>query len=790
MKLARPVSDHFAFAAMDGIDWGSDSHNSSGSQSGDRSVLVKPVVSKLGEQDGDWFSETAESDFSDFDDESTRTNSKKKKKRRQRKRPSEKPDKEDDLFSEADTIYSTKSHRTRATRPEIKSVVKSGIQFEFGKSLDFDDDDDFCSDFDPEADESVNSHGTTRRKAQEERKKTRESKAHAGKQSSKKDRRKKKKSLLGDPEDFTSDIDSEFEGSVASTTTKKKKKKKKSLLGEPEDFADDIDSEFEGSVATNTKKKKKDRRSTLPVQLSDAEKDGKRPIRGRRTTLPAQLSDEEEDGKRSIRGRRTTLPVQLSDEEEDAKPHFDKGKNRRPSMANSSVEDKNQRPSITNTNIEERSVRGRRRSTASGLMRNPSQLSLSRSLCDNDRTPSQRSLHSTKSEKTKRSPDEREERSRRGRRSSIADEEDSKRSKSKGEKKKAKKRDSLLGEEDSDDDCESELDMSRRTKSSSKSKESSPLEKDAECNETTRERRSSLGNLDSLENEHSVRGRGRSILPGMDESERSRRRERSLARSSWREKEKFRAKGGSDFDSILDKKFEQAQDANRRRELLDLSRKGPVRALSRQRSSSTQRSETTSRLDSLLGGKDEEVDEIANRDSSVQRKRRPSALGSACSSSESLYGSTVELETGCDDNSYLPSGLGGSRRPSIRSRVPENGGAMHRQPSLKDVLKADLEEGMRRTDSNGMLPDKYNPNMGKIYGGAMGAGPGADVLRQRSASASRSRDYNTGGKHESTIDDIFKSRRLRGEVTRTRTKTGKDSAKKKKKSLKDRLLFR
>jgi hypothetical protein len=107
---------------------------------------------------------------------------------------------------------------------------------------------------------------------------------------------------------------------------------------------------------------------------------------------------------------------------------------------------------------------------------------------------------------------------------------------------------------------------------------------------------------------------------------------------------------------------------------------------------------------------------------------------------------------------------------------------------LKDLLKAELQEGIR-ADSTGMLPDKYNPNRSKIYGSGIGAGPGADVLRQRSASAARTRD--TIGKHESTIDDIFKSRRLRGEVTRGRTKTEKDAkSQKKKRSLKDTIFRR
>jgi hypothetical protein len=101
-----------------------------------------------------------------------------------------------------------------------------------------------------------------------------------------------------------------------------------------------------------------------------------------------------------------------------------------------------------------------------------------------------------------------------------------------------------------------------------------------------------------------------------------------------------------------------------------------------------------------------------------------------------------------------------------------------RRPSLREIIKSEV-----------LNPDKSKTNttqynFDKIYG-SCGPGMGTADSFRRSQSVPRNRE---AGKHEGAVDDIFKNRRLRGEVDHSRNKKGKNvKEEKKKKTLKDSL---
>lgn len=242
-----------------------------------------------------------------------------------------------------------------------------------------------------------------------------------------------------------------------------------------------------------------------------------------------------------------------------------------------------------------------------------------------------------------------------------------------------------------------------------------------------------------------------------------------MARSAWREKEKEKEKaktnGHNDFDSMLDQKAQDSQKNLSRKEILDESRKGPVRSMSRQRECRPSETRSSRALGDTLDDQSDTDDDL-NYDS--------------CS----VYGSIAELENGSGMSrrgSYLPTTLGASTRRNSTfncSSTDESGMAM-RRPSLREIIKAEVLNPDRSKTST----PQYS--FDKIYGSGPGLGTADVDSIRRSQSVPRNRE---AGKHEGAVDDIFKNRRLRGEVDHSRNKKGKNvKEEKKKKTLKDSL---
>jgi hypothetical protein len=140
-------------------------------------------------------------------------------------------------------------------------------------------------------------------------------------------------------------------------------------------------------------------------------------------------------------------------------------------------------------------------------------------------------------------------------------------------------------------------------------------------------------------------------------------RERSVARTSWREKEKVKSGENNEFDILMDEKADAAKRDASRQDSSASCRNGYGRSMSSQRNSRQCDKTTSHVLGSLLDDKSENDDEFAYEEPNHSK----------CNGS----------------GGYLPSNLGTkSRRNGQPSR--NETGADDRKISLREIIKAEV----------------------------------------------------------------------------------------------------
>ena len=200
----------------------------------------------------------------------------------------------------------------------------------------------------------------------------------------------------------------------------------------------------------------------------------------------------------------------------------------------------------------------------------------------------------------------------------------------------------------------------------------------------------------------------------MDDSIRSRSRRRSM-QHAWKEREQLKSKAQSDCNLTEPHESLDPEKENHRREILDQSRKGPVRASSRLR----ERGDGMARVDNLLG---DDIGSASERDVVEPTRRRLSLAPSF--GEDSIYGSIDQL---------IDNRRNRTCRSPINSQARRNS-LEHSQQirQLKETL--DLQ--------NSPLPALRDH--GKI------------------AKARRSPHPKDVHSYDTSVDELLKSRRLRG----------------------------
>jgi hypothetical protein len=251
-----------------------------------------------------------------------------------------------------------------------------------------------------------------------------------------------------------------------------------------------------------------------------------------------------------------------------------------------------------------------------------------------------------------------------------------------------------------------------------------------------------------------------------DDSEVSRRSHRRSL-DVWREKEKFKQQADSTFDShTSEQKTNQNEKELQRQQMLDQSRRGPVRSISRQRSAhDAERSDSTRLVGQLLG-----EPETSNNDSSSDhektgggRMRRQSLeVGYG---QDSVYGSIDQIDrrlSTAAGNNYLPSGLNqaGRRGSQTCDRRGSQTGADSATDSMRNLMQTlagSAKVESRKTTSKKKEKIAISPTEKTKE-------PGGGTVGTTS--------------HDKSIDEILKARRLRGAKGRQKVNPEKEEAKK------------
>jgi hypothetical protein len=252
-----------------------------------------------------------------------------------------------------------------------------------------------------------------------------------------------------------------------------------------------------------------------------------------------------------------------------------------------------------------------------------------------------------------------------------------------------------------------------------------------------------------------------------DDSEVSRRSFHRRSLDAWREKEKFKQQADSTFDShTSEPQINQNEKELQRQQMLDQSRRGPVRSQSRQRSAhDADRSDSTRLVGQLLG-----EPETSNNDSSsdhekigggrVRRQSLEVGYGQ-----DSVYGSLDQIDrrpSTAAGNKYLPSGLNqaGRRGSQTCDRRGSQTGADSATDSMRNLMQtlagsAKVESSRKTTKKKEKLANSPTEKTKEPGGGTVGT-----------------------TSHDKSIDEILKARRLRGAKGRQKINPEKEEAKK------------
>jgi plastocyanin len=810
MKHRSKVSKRDSFAVTDDLAWASDSFssvNSGYSGYGSERSYVQPKIEKLCDDDESWFSE-AESDFSDFDCLPAAKSERTKKFLWRRKivkpadacasetivateRPSKMmfPDVADfspELVSKAETTVNNSSKsKTRRHRQVEKD---SGLKKSPAKTSQFGDTIAFVANDLSEHKAEIEKNGTqkTNNEKDERRRKRREARAKAKVEAAwgseteselvdtvqkiKTIKRREMTVASGEPA-------LAIEGSVG---TKTKKQRKKSVLSGCDDFTGDCGSETDSSfspIKKGRKEKCKLRSFSTEYKTSVDQR-----IQGsRRSMSPSDLLRRQGSRKSSLR---SVLQEKSGNERKSRHDGRDL-------LAQSESSDDEGRKCTSKLSVAAKIgvFEGRSRKSR----HSPSDLVKSASKQHLSRGEGKRSVASSDIEKDME-------------RRQTDDEGDRRRSNSKSQKGASKERSNLLHQdktEATEDEHESELDLSSRKGIVKKSKNFTMVRSDSirrmqrgktSCLTTDAENDLPRGGLRSTmqcateweknassEKEGYKRGQclvvqlsARNLLA---DPERARRNEREEASKQWRDKEKFKAKNYSDFDDLFDQKADDSKD-EQHQTILDQSRRGPDKAQSHRiiSSDSMERSNSARGHDKLLL-EDENKSARQKGHRSCQRDRQSSALDRGGGDDNLL---PAIFQRG---SSYLPSALG--QRDSAFGGL-DGSGRIPRNSSLKDLLIN--VEGSFLPPTSASVPDrlwKKNVEVAESSASVPGDARAGNVAKQRSASATRNHSRN----FDSTVDDLLKTRRLRGfdSTSRPRSRREKDSPDKKTKTTRDAL---
>lgn len=275
-------------------------------------------------------------------------------------------------------------------------------------------------------------------------------------------------------------------------------------------------------------------------------------------------------------------------------------------------------------------------------------------------------------------------------------------------------------------------------------------------------------------------------------SSRTRAVQRAEARNSWREghsvPKEASMKSGSSGNGVDDSLDEMAQ---RRPSLLDTSRKGPIRVSSRMRSKSEDdddddfsvlsASTSSFRHDDCLeapfpsGQLRDAGSYLPNflsapaTPAKAKQGRRPSAFGSGLDRAHAIYNfrpDESDDDESCSGGSVysLPNGLA----RNIGSQV-EKGGGGHtsdsaRRPSLNSVLTMPIVNGSNKDlSSSEHGRSEKSERSDKSKKSRIGSSTADDTSpKQKGSEKCSEQDDKKGAKYDGAVDDMLKSRRLRG----------------------------
>lgn len=214
----------------------------------------------------------------------------------------------------------------------------------------------------------------------------------------------------------------------------------------------------------------------------------------------------------------------------------------------------------------------------------------------------------------------------------------------------------------------------------------------------------------------------------MDESVHSRRRS---IQHAWKEKEQFKAKAENELGTDKEDEPVDRDKENRRQELLNQSRKGPIRASSRLR----ERGASPNHVDSLLGDDTEATS--ASESERVKSTRRRMSLDAGYGE-DSIYGSIDELV----DNRRNRQRRRDSREGQQQRRNIQELAAIHRSA-------VDPRDDIRRMSMSG-------------------AGSPRDQSKSDGRRKDKAMSATCGQSYDKSIDELLKARRLRGANQRSK----------------------
>jgi hypothetical protein len=267
-----------------------------------------------------------------------------------------------------------------------------------------------------------------------------------------------------------------------------------------------------------------------------------------------------------------------------------------------------------------------------------------------------------------------------------------------------------------------------------------------------------------------------------DDSEVSRRSSHRRSLEAWREKEKFKQQADSTFDSLTgEQKRNQNEKESLRQQILDQSRRGPVRSLSRQRSTQdAERSESTRMLGQLLGEADTSNNDSASEHErtgggGTRMRRQSLELGYG---QDTVYGSIDQIGGGAPG--YLPSGLNHTvRRGSQCDRRGSQTGADVASDSMRNLMQT--LAGSAKVDSKKTSTKKKttnSPTTEKTAPKKKIANSPTRIDKTKEASGGGGAGTAGTTSHDKSIDEILKARRLRGATGRQKINPEKEEAKK------------